>query len=263
MKTRFDYIKEALSNTADENLVAMYDCYKGETSASLRHDGYVFGMDEFAAIFSSEDPWELVRKAHFGHFNPTHKWFMLNECENLDSFDELDDPLCPIDIDTIAKYADTTEKSFLRKSDIIVNAVSKYDNESKRMIEGIKELLDNLSYSDLATLWNDYRFATEATYTSRDLMFEMDLLDSILCNETPSEILRKAHYGEFSYSDSWFSIDGAENLVSFNHPDDPLSPVDYDELAEFISTDDHAFSNLESIAREACVFDEYRDVFEA
>ena len=46
--------------------------------------------------------------------------------------------------------------------------------------------------------------------------WDMEQIDDLFCDTKPSEILRMAHFGEFNWSDDYFTINAYGNLDSIN-----------------------------------------------
>lgn len=103
--TRFDKIKGILEGMDFCELIEVWNSFCDET----RNEAQVFSMKEFDELMERSKPWEIVRSAFFGDFNPTHDYFTFNGYGNLTSFDYFEDKNCPIYIDDIAEYVDRTE----------------------------------------------------------------------------------------------------------------------------------------------------------
>lgn len=95
----------------------------------------------------------------------------------------------------------------------------------------IKEYLENLSDSELLSLWNEYR---RVNCYDGDI-YDMDEFDEICGNINPSDLACKIFYGKFNPNDTYFIFNGYENLESSNYLDDF---IDIDELAQHICDND-------------------------
>lgn len=104
--TRNDRIMECLENMDSYDLVYLHNQYCEATNCP---DDYIYLMEEFDEIMSSEEPWEIARKCFYGHeFNPNHEWFYFNRYGNLESFDWIHDGT-PIYREEIADYIDQND----------------------------------------------------------------------------------------------------------------------------------------------------------
>lgn len=95
----------------------------------------------------------------------------------------------------------------------------------------IKEYLENLSDSELLSLWNEYQ--SENNYDGE--VYDMEEFDEICGNMNPSDLVCKIFYGKFNPNDTYFIFNGYENLESSDYLDDFF---DIDELAQHICDND-------------------------
>ena len=103
--------------------------------------------------------------------------------------------------------------------------------------EMIKDLLENMSESQLYIIANEYFDKTEY-YDDR--IYDMDEFDEIMSGMSPSDIALKIFYGDFRPNDHYFKFDGCANLESFDYISDE---VDLEEIADYIIDNDEDFDN--------------------
>lgn len=103
--------------------------------------------------------------------------------------------------------------------------------------EMIKDLLENMSESQLYIIANEYFDKTE--YFD-DRIYNMDEFDEIMSGMSPSDIALKIFYGDFRPNDHYFKFDGCANFQSFDY----ISvEVDLEEIADYIVDNDEDFDN--------------------
>lgn len=109
--TRYEKIKSALDEKSAAELVNIHDeyCYSNNYM-----DDYVYSMDEFDEIMSSQSPLEIARCAYYGDFCPAHDYFWVNGYGNLCSADFQPDVISTEDI---AEYIDANDDA-LNNDDI-------------------------------------------------------------------------------------------------------------------------------------------------
>lgn len=95
----------------------------------------------------------------------------------------------------------------------------------------IKEYLENLSDSELLSLWNEYRRA----HCYDGDIYDMEEFNEICGNMEPSDLANRIFYGRFNPNDIYFIFNGYENLESSDYLDDF---IDIDELAQHIYDND-------------------------
>ena len=103
--------------------------------------------------------------------------------------------------------------------------------------EIIKDLLENMSESQLYIIANEYFDKTEY-YDDR--IYDMDEFDEIMSGMSPSDIAMKIFYGDFRPNDNYFKFDGYANLQSFDYISDE---VDLEEISDYIVDNDEDFDN--------------------
>ena len=120
--------------------------------------------------------------------------------------------------------------------------------------ELVKEILDNMSESDLFWLYKEYVCQAQLY---DDEIFDMNEFDEIMCASTPTDIALKIFYGDFRPNDNYFKFDGCANLQSFDYISDE---VDLEEIADYIVDNDEDFDN--SDIREILGEDDEEDEME-
>ena len=103
--------------------------------------------------------------------------------------------------------------------------------------EMIKDLLENMSESQLYTIVNEY---FDKTNYYDDRIYDMDEFDEIMSGMSPSDIALKIFYGDFRPNDHYFKFDGCANFQSFDYISDE---VDLEEIADYIVDNDEDFDN--------------------
>lgn len=105
--SRYEQVKEILDDMDISELVAIHNEW---CDAAGYMDNWIYPMDEFDEIMDGQSPWEIVRAAFFGEFNPTRDYFWFNGYANLESGDGWVD--LPIDTSDIADFIVKNEESF-------------------------------------------------------------------------------------------------------------------------------------------------------
>ena len=103
--------------------------------------------------------------------------------------------------------------------------------------EMIKDLLENMSESQLYIICNEY---FDKTNYYDDRIYDMDEFDEIMSGMSPSDIATKIFYGDFRPNDNYFRFDGYANLESFDYISDE---VDLEKIADYIIDNDEDFDN--------------------
>lgn len=86
-----------------------------------------------------------------------------------------------------------------------------------QILENLVETIGNLSDYELIDLNNEY--CEQVNYPD-DRIYTMDSLNELLAGMEAYEILRLAHYGNFSPHDDYFRFDGYGNLESASYVED-------------------------------------------
>lgn len=108
-----------------------------------------------------------------------------------------------------------------------------------KKFELVKEILDNMSESDLFWLYKEY---TCQAQLYDDEIFDMEEFDEIMSGSTPTDIAQKIFYGNFRPNDSYFRFDGCANLESIDWLKDG---IDLDEIADYIIDNEDSLGNNE------------------
>ena len=123
-------------------------------------------------------------------------------------------------------------------------AIDGEDAPGRDVLGEVREYLDTLDDGEKVNTWNDY---TDAANSPDDRIYSMDEFDEIFSNTKPWEIARACFYSRrFNPSDSWFWFNGYGNVESADYisDHDDRSPIDLDEVAEYIvSNDDELFND--------------------
>lgn len=110
--------------------------------------------------------------------------------------------------------------------------------ENKNIFEELKELLENLTDSELVEIWNEY-CDNNNYYDNR--IESMDYFDDIMSGKTPLEIVNSI-CNDFNTNDDYF-VFGVYGCESFNYLDE--EHIYFDDLANYILDNDEDFDNDE------------------
>ena len=123
-------------------------------------------------------------------------------------------------------------------------AIDGEDAPGRDVLGEVREYLDTLDDGEKVDIWNEY---TDAANSPDDRIYSMDEFDEIFSDTKPWEIARACFYSRrFNPSDSWFWFNGYGNVESADYisDHDDRSPIDLDEVAEYIvSNDDELFND--------------------
>lgn len=122
-------------------------------------------------------------------------------------------------------------------------AIDGEDAPGRDVLGEVREYLDSLSDGEKVDIWNEY---AEAANNPDDRIYSMDEFDEIFSDTKPWEIARACFYSRrFNPSDSWFWFNGYGNTESADYisDHDDRSPIDLDEVAEYIVSNDDELSN--------------------
>ena len=104
----------------------------------------------------------------------------------------------------------------------------------------IQSIIENLDNETLRNVHNKYceeaQFEDDLIYDNNDEEF-----DEFFADEKPSEIARKISYGDYSFTDPYFIVDGYANLKS-GDVSDFVYPSD---IANYVVLNDDALDNDE------------------
>lgn len=88
---------------------------------------------------------------------------------------------------------------------------------AKENLNKLQAVVDGLSLDDAVTLYNAVCY--ECNYPDNRI-YSISELDDLLCDLTPSEIVRAVFYGDFSCDYEYFAYDGYGNLKSIRRAHD-------------------------------------------
>lgn len=96
-------------------------------------------------------------------------------------------------------------------------------------LQQVIEHFNQSATSDLIEVYNEY-----ASNNGYERVYDNDalILDDMFTSHY--DALRAAFYGDYSLSHAYFTFDGYGNLQSFEYLDDDNSPIDIEELAQWI-----------------------------
>lgn len=109
--------------------------------------------------------------------------------------------------------------------------------------EKLQEVIEDMSTSDLVSLWNEY---TNESGRMDDYIYSMDEFDEVMEGYKPWEVARAAYYsGKFCPAHDYFWFNGYANLESSDFPSESDSPIYIKELVTFIIENENALYNDE------------------
>ena len=88
---------------------------------------------------------------------------------------------------------------------------------AKENLNKLQAVVDGLSLDDAVTLYN--AVCDTCNYPDKKI-YSIRELDDLLCDLTPSEIVRLVSYGDFSCDYEYFAYDGSGNLKSIRRAHD-------------------------------------------
>ena len=91
-----------------------------------------------------------------------------------------------------------------------------------------KQALENISYSDLVAIWNEY---TEANRYDDDRIFYRAEFDDLFANADPSTVARAVWGGAFNPREDYFKFDVWGDCVS---AEDPTEFIDLEDLCAWL-----------------------------
>lgn len=103
---------------------------------------------------------------------------------------------------------------------------------NKEHLAKLQAIVDGLSLDDAVDLYNAVCY--ECNYPD-DMIYSIAELDDLLCDLTPSEIVRTVSYGDFSYDYEYFTYDGYGNLKSIRRAYD--LDIDLDDVLRVYEKD--------------------------
>lgn len=103
---------------------------------------------------------------------------------------------------------------------------------NKEHLAKLKAIVDGLRLDDTVSLYNAVCY--ECNYPD-NMIFMITELDDLLCDLTPSEIVRTVSYGDFNYDYEYFTYDGYGNLKSIRCAHDLA--IDLDDVQRVYEKD--------------------------
>lgn len=103
---------------------------------------------------------------------------------------------------------------------------------SKENLSKLQAVVDGLRLDDAVTLYNAVCY--ECNYPD-NMIYSISELDDLLCDLTPSEIVRLVSYGDFDYDYKYFTYDGYGNLKSIRCAHDLA--IDLDDVLSVYEKD--------------------------
>ena len=121
------------------------------------------------------------------------------------------------------------------------------------LAENLAENIRDMETKNIVALHNEY---CEKINSPDDIVYDMEFLDEIMEQESPSGIIRQLDK-DFNSDDKYFYFDGYAHLHSFSYEGD-CSVIDIDEIADYIAEndDDLGDSNIRDFIDE---FEENED----
>ena len=98
----------------------------------------------------------------------------------------------------------------------------------ENMKEQIRETIESLDDWDLVELHNEY---CRANNYYDDEIFDMAVIDDLLCDMKPSKVLNLAFYGDFNPNHEYFKFNGYGNLESLDYLSDY---IDIDDITKYV-----------------------------
>ena len=103
---------------------------------------------------------------------------------------------------------------------------------TKENLNKLQAVVDGLSLDEAVTLYNAVCY--ECNYPD-NMIYSISELDCLLGDLSPSEIVRRVSYGDFSYGYKYFTYDGYGNLKSIRRAHDLA--IDLDDVLSVYETD--------------------------
>lgn len=120
-----DKVKEIIEDMDRGDLVSLYNDYASENNYEEIHD-----MDDINDYLSGMEPRDILNKAFYGDFNPSHDYFKFNGYDNLESTDYPEDSW--IDKDELADFIfDEKDGSYYEFDDKIQEVIDEYNGSDE------------------------------------------------------------------------------------------------------------------------------------
>ena len=101
------------------------------------------------------------------------------------------------------------------------------EKEYENLEDAVKDVFDSLSENEKVILWNE--FCEDEKYYD-DRIYDMDELDYIYSDSTPSEILELARGNDFNPNDSYFR----ETVFGIESTDRPDDWIEYSDMEDWL-----------------------------
>lgn len=102
----------------------------------------------------------------------------------------------------------------------------------KAHLASLQAVVDGLRLKDAVTLYNA---VCDVCNYPDDMIYSIAELDDLLCDLTPSEIVRTVSYGDFNYDYEYFTYDDYGNLKSIRRAQDLA--IDLDDVLRVYEKD--------------------------
>lgn len=119
-------------------------------------------------------------------------------------------------------------------------------------IEALTEKFNNLSVADQVYIHNEY---CEAVNDYDRRVEYMDCFDEIWGDSEPYWIACRVFYGDFNPNHEFYYLNGYGNFVSFDYADDKNSPINVDEIVDWMIEGN--FSEFEDYIGSDYLLDEF------
>ncbi|WP_288878702.1 hypothetical protein [Megasphaera massiliensis] len=110
--------------------------------------------------------------------------------------------------------------------------MTNYNDHYDAIYDEIQSQLSTMNDTDLISIWNTFAY-DEGYYNSVVFDNNEESLEE-LCDDVRDAIF-KVCYGDYRYRDNYVSLDGNENLVSFDRLNDKNSPIDLNDLSDWLA----------------------------
>lgn len=106
-----------------------------------------------------------------------------------------------------------------------------------KIVNNLKELLENMSDSELISIWNEY----QSNINGDSYIYDMDDFDEIMSGYKPWEIARCCFYsGKFCPANSYFWFNGYGNAESSDYP---IDRIYIDDMIDYIIENNDSLYN--------------------
>ena len=94
-------IVENIKKMGNARIINMWNEYVGEKNWPLHNTIYTNNCAVFNSFFT---PYDAVMSVLYGHYNENDDYVIIDESENVQSFDNWDDIHSPVDIDALVDW---------------------------------------------------------------------------------------------------------------------------------------------------------------